>query len=419
MPVNDLRRFTPDVALVGENVARTLRILAKLLLDWSDAEAIRVADRRAKRRQSEGTSDEPTPVERQGLPAIYFDKLAMSFGRVWDSLHVGGHVRYRVGLLTHRGFYGPGKALRINRSEEERQWLQAYSEGDFPSDYAFSTEVVSKLKPSLGNARVLFRVEGDDARSSGAKVFPELDGTLWDLWTGELAVENGRPTFLTREELYFVHLISSGLALLEKDQLRALGTHSSSLETRRDIEFNRRAWDRNADSVLSALRGKAADAGVAAYRMVTTVREIQNKSDKNRGAYTTARDALLGAFHMNRVLRETLEQCNKSASEIWESDIIRRYRAGAEALLHVSVYCRRAVTEVGLGTKLSPREMAESDAAANWLRTTGNGLCGEVEGFGSLQAQGKAGLASCIERLRRSIWRLMPLTEDAELSGVP
>jgi hypothetical protein len=418
MPASDLSRFTPDTARVGENIARTLRIIAKLLLDWCSAEAGRTIERRNQQKGRPGGERDDVPAL-PALTAIYFDKLAMSFCRIWDRLHEQGKARFRAGLWTKRGFHGPGKALKISRTEEEKNWLKDYPDHMQLSDYAFTTEVVAKLKPSLGNARILFRVDGDDPRSATCKVYPELDGSLWEAWLKEATVETDEAAFLTSTEHCHVQAISSALALLDKEELRALGTHYSAEGTCRDIEFNLKSFGKNYAELSGYLRERSGNAAIAAYRMVTTSREIVRKSGENRGAYDAATQKVWRAVQAYQDVRDAVKSVHQRATEIWDNQRVKAYRDNSPLLLDLSVYCRRGLSELGGCEKLSEKELAESNEALSRLQANLSGQVGAVWSYTEIVAASPQDWADSLERLRGEILRRMPPLEEFENSGVP
>lgn len=418
MPVSDLNRFTPDTARVGENIARTLRIVAKLLLDWSSAEAGRIIERRSQQKGRTSGEHSDVPVL-PPLTAIYFDKLAMSFCRIWEKLHEQGKARFRAGLWTKQGFHGPGKALKISRSEEEKNWLKEYPDHMQLSDYAFTTEVVDKLKPSLGNARILFRVDGDDPRSSTCKVYPELDGSLWEAWTSEATGQTDESAFLTNSENCLVQAISSALALLDKEELRALGTHCSAQGTCRDIEFNLKAFEKNFGEILRFLREDRGNAAIAGYRMVTTSREIVRKSGENRAAYDSAIKRVWQAVQAYEDVRDAVRAVHQRANDIWDNERVQAYRNNAHLLLDFSLYCRRGLNELGAREKLSEKEVTESNAGFDRLQGALQGRGGSVWTYKEIATADGRKWAEVLEQLRREILRRMPPLEEFENSGVP
>jgi len=309
MPRSDLSRFAPDAARVGENIARTIRVIAKLLFDWSTVERDRVESRRQQERGHTLEGSRPLARELPPLTAIYFDELAMSFSRTWDELNKRRKVRYRAAFLTRRGFHGPGRAMNINRSAEEERRMGKRPGDHRRSRFAFTTEVVEKLKPSLGNARVLFRLEGEPWDSS-CEVHPQLDPSLWDSWVSSSDGADPESAFLTTTEARYVEAFSSALAGLSKEELRALGTHSSASATCKDIDFNLGKWKDNFADVVRFLKGDAipnSDADIAAYRLVTTTREVLNKSQENREDYDKARKNVFSSLRTCPDLRDAFE----------------------------------------------------------------------------------------------------------------
>ena len=165
------------------------------------------------------------------LTTIYFDKLATLYCRLWGRLHDDHQVRYGAGFVQRRGWHGPGQALRINRTEDEK-----YGMGRNPEDYrrnnwAFTTEVIEKLTPAIGRARGLFRLDRN-AWDPPCRVYPQLEGSVWDSWCFDCDTAKDEALFLDRKELTLTLLASSAIAGLSKEELRAIGTHCSASETR-------------------------------------------------------------------------------------------------------------------------------------------------------------------------------------------
>lgn len=139
MASSDLETITPDEKLSGQNLARTIRLISKIFLDWTTY------------------NPQGNHKKRSYLKSIYFDKLAEFFCRIWDELSDQKHVRYPSAFPSYQGFHGPGRAIKINRSFEKK-----LSEPDDHRlhELAYFTEVVEKLKPSIfGNTRILFKLD--------------------------------------------------------------------------------------------------------------------------------------------------------------------------------------------------------------------------------------------------------------------
>ena len=423
MPVGDIRKLTPDSTVFGENIARTLRILAKLLFDWSSAEQCR-RQLRLGGGAAQGATTRAVQVAFAGvtggslyLRAIYFDKLATAFARVWNRLHKEGKVRYSAGLITQRGFHGPGQTMTIDRPKEEERALGKDAADYRRNRFAFVTEVVEKLKPAIGNARLLFRLQGKswDWR---CKVYPELDPSQWDAWTANGIPGNGHRAFLVPGELEFVVAISGAIADLDKDEIRAIGTHSCALETCRDIEFNMVAWERNSASLLGCIRNRDEAASTHAYKLVTTAREVLNKSFVNRQAYERARRKIVQSLSISIYARDAFEGVQDQANSIWEDTRVCAYHAYSSILLAFSTYARRGVAELCLSRPLQERELRESDQAI--ITLTGE-LPRDMQPspYGSISTLGGSAWAQVVERLSQEVIRRMPGSLDREDLGVP
>jgi hypothetical protein len=164
MHVSDLKHFTKDAGQAGENIARMLRVIAFVLLNWSHSQSLRNAEKVRSRRKLSKSADR-LGIERSDIkeklppiPVISFDKLTTFVCRLWDRLHISGKVRYDSAFLPRRGFHGPGRCIRINRTAEEEINLVNDPNDTRRSRWAFITEIVEKLKPALSDTRVLFKL---------------------------------------------------------------------------------------------------------------------------------------------------------------------------------------------------------------------------------------------------------------------
>lgn len=421
MPVGDIAKFTPDSARVGENLARSLRLVAKLLMDWSQAELARRTPREERDEpvyQAEEQLLVGETLERRHLPplrAIAFDKLVMEFFRIWDELHKQGRVRYRSALLSQRGFHGPGRALNINRTEEELRELQR--NGDLRrSRFAFMTEIAEKLKPSLGNARILFRLDGDSWEDT-CSVHPELDASLWESWVTDTQADDEDSIFLTRQELRYVEILSSSLAALSQDQLRALGTHCSAGETRLDIEFNRRNWERRFRDVCTFLSTGRPEPEVPVYKMVTTAREVLRKSDTNKATYKTASRKVWKALQTCPELASAFSEVHTKADILWADECITDYRSGANDWVDLSLYCRAGLAARTSAVKLSTKEREEATQSHTRLQGRFPHLVWSVEQIRS--QDGVEWATTSLKPLREVVFAAFPSYSEAEDLGVP
>jgi hypothetical protein len=352
MPDSDLTHLTADATHVGVNIARTIRVIAKLLSDWC------AADKARKERDGAGDRTVGTPSY---LTAIYFDKLATLYCRLWGGLHDDRQVRYGAGFVQRRGWHGPGQALRINRTEEDKIAMGRNPEDYRRHDWAFTTEVVEKLTPAIGKARGLFKLDRN-AWDPACRVYPQLEGSVWDSWCFDCDTDKDEALFLDRKELALVSLISSAITDLSKAELRAIGTHCSADETCRDILFNLAQWGRDFDSALQAIGGKIVpNIEASIRRLVTVSREVQRKSIDNRSAYETAYSKFIKRISTQATLSEAFRAVQGGAGLIWQDSRVKKYAAVSSTLIAFGVYCRRVLSILGTIGGLGMKEVAEAD----------------------------------------------------------
>ena len=358
MPDSDLTHLTKDANHVGVNIARTIRVIAKLLLDWSKAESAR------KARHGVTKGGEVEDSSTKGLPclsAIYFDKLATFFCGLWNRLHDSNEVRYGAGFAQRRGYHGPGQALKINRTADEEYGMGRNPEDHRRHEWAFTTEVVEKLKPAIGNDRVLFKLEGH-AWDPKCRVYPQLVNSIWDSWCSESDIDKDEALFLNQKELIFISVISPAIASLSKQEIRAIGTHCSADETCKDIAFNLAEWDRDFDSVLKAIKGiNVPEIRESTLRLVITSSEVRRKSIGNRNTYEVAYNKFVSQIVTEPTLLKAFKAVQADANRIWQDERVKRYASISPILFGFSVYCRRVLFILGIIDGLGAKEIAESD----------------------------------------------------------
>jgi len=401
MAPSDLSSYTPDEDQFGSNVARTKRIIAKLLLDWTKA-------------QDEGSNGQRTN-ESLYLTAIYFDKLAGLFCRIWDDLKLQDKVRYPVAFQDQRGFHGPGRAMRINRGEEELL-------GSDPDDYrhhrwAFTTEIVEKLKPSLGNARVLFRLSGPPWKHN-CRVYPQIDLSQWESWLVQFPGEAGSVVFLNSIEAEYVSEISRMFCSLNKHELRALGTHSSADETCNDIKFNLRSWQARFHHIYQSLTKKTSSVQLESDQLVNTTREVKRKSSKNRQAYETGWDKCVSQCRSEDV-RSAFLAVQKPSNEIWGDTNVQRFQVVADPILNFSLYIRRGLSELGVVTNLKSREKEESNKSYLILKNPLPNVALRLRDYETLKRGGIEGWLSELVSSRDTLFGFIPPLTDLAEFGVP
>jgi len=347
---NDLAFFTQDSNQFGETIARTKRVISKLLLDWANGKE---------------EMSQPNHSRRPNyLTAIYFDKLVELYCRIWDELNSQGKVRYPSGFQKQRGFHGPGRAIRISRTEDEKLSL-----GVDPLDFrrhkwAFATEIVEKLKPSIGNARLLFSLSKNpwDPR---CRISSEIDPAQWEAWLKDSDNLNPQTPFLTSIEEAYIIEISKISSSLTHEELRVLGTHFSPVETYEDIRFNLRNWN---DRFQETMDLPYSDRTIkwCTYQLVTTTREIKRKSIENRRVYEAARKKAL-ASSSSLDISNVIQVVQKTPDEIWGDERIVRFARAADALLNLSIYIRCGINQINQTSILSKKEIKEGEDAYSRL----------------------------------------------------
>jgi hypothetical protein len=371
MHVSDLKHFTKDAGQTGENVARTLRVIAFVLLNWSHSQSLRNAENiRSKRKLSksvEGSGVEQFDSKEKlpPLPVIYFDKLTTFVCRLWDQLCELDKVRYRSALLQHRGFHGPGRCIKINRTAEEEINLGNDPNDTRRSQWAFITEIVEKLKPALSDARMLFKLTGK-AWDIKCKVYPTLEKSVWASWIYDVDSEEVGPKFLTLSEMNCVNNIALAVAELEDEEIRAIGTHCCASDTQKDISFNLDAWIKNFDIFVESLRSQDNDkAALSAYKLVTISREVRRKSKDNKEVYETAVKKIIKFFEKPSCvpeIRKAFQTIQRPANEIWEDAFIAATGKGVQNIIDLSIYCRYGLS-MKTGLELTLRENTEAKEA--------------------------------------------------------
>jgi hypothetical protein len=351
--MSDLQTFTPDSNKYGESLARTNRILSWLLYSWA------------------ASPDDRRKVRPQYLESIYFDKLGELTCRILDALQDRGVVRFRSAYRSYRGIHGPGRAIPIDRLQDERESLGKHADDFRRHKFAYTTEVIEKLQPTLGLARKLFSLDGAPPWSYKCRISSQMWPNLWESWLGESG-NNGEDTFLTPRELDLVHKLSSIICVLSEEQLRALGTHSNKKQTISAIEFNVDKWEEKINSVISILQiGLAMEKSITpAETALYIAKEIKRKSRTNQYYYKIALKAV------NRVLatindrelwdavKNTQEQ---NADAIWDDKVVKVYAAHADKILDLSTYVKSVIHVIVAQEKLTDADRMKAMKAGKML----------------------------------------------------
>lgn len=408
MATSDLKNFTPDEDLVGCNLARTIRLISKLLLDWCSHGA----------GTGQGESARPRPPTSY-LTAIYFDKLAEFFCRIWDGLSDKRKLRYPSALKSYRGFHGPGRATKINRIEEEERSL-----GRNPYDYrrhelAYTTEIAEKLKPSLGNARILFRVtEKPPPWDYRCRIYPQLDPSQWESWLADSETEDDETVFLTASEVAYVDEISRLICLLNREELRAIGTHQSAQKTCSDIRFNLRAWVKHFDNILAFIEGHSSELGRSGDIIVSTAKEVLRKSNDNKPPYKSAYLKICGGIRSPDI-REVFHAVQMDASDIWANGEISKFRYNAQDIVDLSVYCRQGLACLGVMLKFK-KKREKDEAEESFLRLTNKfvPLNIVVHGYDQIMSLNQFQWTMNLRIIKDKILEKIPSIEDRRHLGI-
>ena len=337
-----LDSITEDSYKFGENIARNQRLIAKLLYDWANF------------KDPLDTKENQSTSKREYMTTIYFDKMAILFCRWWDALHAAQMIRYSSAFLQRSGFHGRGSALKINRENDESFGV------DFDDhrshEWAYTTEIIEKLKPSLDDSRALFKIEGDTWKDK-CKIYPGIVLAQWEAWISDQSVPD--KAFLVTDELDYFYGISNIICALDASQIRALGTHDDLKGLIKDISFNLRHWNNAYANIIKALEGISANYDKESHKLVVTMYEIIRKCDTNRKVYIEARKKAIRECN-SEVLKGILIKVQKDASEIWENKIVARMKNASNFLLNFSKYIRRGLYELGKVKNLKVNEIEES-----------------------------------------------------------
>lgn len=392
---------------VGVNIARTIQIISKLLFDYCILS-----------KSTDNFAATPSRTPKHYLTAIYFDKIAEFFCRFWTELKNQQKIRYSPAFERHQGFHGPGRTLVINRSEEEKAALGTDPDDTRKHKRAYTTEIVEKLKPSLGEARILFSISGK-AWEDDCKISPQLNLSQWESWLHDEQThrDGGDTIFLTPGEIYYVNEISRYICLLEIEELRAIGTHQSSQNTCDDIRFNLRPWEYHFKKVTQFLENESRGVGNSGNKMVILAREVVRKSDSNRAHYEKAYRKILGKMQSQDV-KEVFNAIQKPPEEIWDDYFVARVRENAKTILNFSIYCRRGLVELGAMPKLKKREIKESEESFEGLKLQSSKLNINLFAYNQITPLTQRMWVKDLSIIKSEIFRLLPPLEEPRNLGI-
>jgi hypothetical protein len=229
--------------------------------------------------------------------------------------------------------------------------------------WAFTTEIVEKLKPTLGSSQSLFAVSGETWEST-CRISPGIVATQWETWLAD-GDKDLDSMFLNSVEVDYVIAISTMISKLTAGQLRALGTHRNPEATLADIQFNARSWLRRFRQVQSTLEqdlAVASDISTPAYQLVTTSREIYRKAFENKKDYKDGRLLALQSCPSEDIVA-VVSNIQKDDATIWERGAIPSIVPASLALLNFSIYIRCGLHQLHLVKILNAREIDEATEA--------------------------------------------------------
>jgi len=406
MALTDLTTFTPDANRYGECVARTNRILAKLLLDWTKAEE---------------AGDKRRP---QFLTAIYFDKLAEFFCRIWDQLRKDGKVRFRSAYKSFRGIHGPGRGMAIDRKKDEEESL-----GKDPHDYrrhkvAYITEIVEKLGPPIGRARNLFELSGAPPWSYLCRVSSQLAQNQWESWLDDPDIEGVEYAFLAPRELDLVFKISEIIGKLTKYELRVLGTHSYASQTIKAIQFNINQWEDRFDTLLDLLQQGPLNRSITAAgeSLLYVAHELGKKSVTNRRYYEKALEKVVKvlATIQDKDLEQAIRKVQvQNAAEIWGDDTVKRYAEHVNDIVALSECLRGYAEIVGFAGIVNDKKRKETAQVVETLIELGSSLGLSLSAPSGVKVEDRKDFADACESIKEVIWKYLPPVPRPRKTGVP
>ncbi len=181
--------------------------------------------------------------------------------------------------------------------------------------------------------------------------------------------------FLTNVEVDYVRTISSALSTLTAKEIRALGTHCSAYETKEDILFNLGHWKAYHGHIVDSF-GRGSQVSRPAYRIVTTAREVVNKSSENRQVYESAfanfsRGISGGAARSD--ISDAFATIQRPSGDIW-NDVVYPFARKGPLLLAFSCYCRHGLSVREVIPKLGKKEIEEATASFDLLSNNLSGL---------------------------------------------
>lgn len=317
--MSSLDLIIPKEDRYGDNVVRTNRLISWILYKWTKTSAI-------------------DGEHRSHLKAIYFDKLGEFTCRIIDTLHENKIIRYPSAYESRPGIHGPGRAIRIDRLQEEEDSCGRDPEDFRQHKYAYIGEIAEKLPLMTNDTRALFRIfENKKPWSDQCEFSSEINDAVWEVWMKEkyLVRDDKDSIFLEPHEIDLVNRLADAISKLSHKEIRSLGTHHSVDATLRAIEFNRSKWFKN--SALICQSSSSETMSSIARRLIILADEICRKSQKNRDHYFSGWNKMTTCFSSGQLF-DAFRKTQHEAGSIWNDSIIMEYSRHSKIFLDLSTY---------------------------------------------------------------------------------
>jgi hypothetical protein len=247
-------------------------------------------------------------------------------------------IRYPSAFEPHSGIHGPGRAVRIDRLQEEED-----SCGRDPGDlrqhkFAYIGELVEKLPLAAKDTRALFKISEDKKPwSYDCKFGSGINEAEWEIWIKErnLVKDDLDSIFLEPHEIDLINRLGDAISTLSHKEIRALGTHHSAAGTIHAIEFNRSKWFTNC--ILMCRLPSRETMFRLAGQLIVLADEISRKSHRNRDSYNSGRKKMaknLGSGQLFYAFNKTQHE----ADSIWNDVTIMEYSSYSQVFIDLSTY---------------------------------------------------------------------------------
>lgn len=264
---------------------------------------------------------------------IEFDKLAHLLTVVWEALRSEGMVSFRSAYRSHAGIHGHGPAVPSKD----------------PDRPVFALDTIHHIQTHFDIPELqLFSLRRREYRGKALyRVLPGRDGIF-----EPTHLSDRLPPGWNAKEMECVRQASIMVGKLEKQEIRAMGTHQSSENTLEAIEYIvfehlfRRAIG-EVHGLSSPSRGSAS----GATEMQTLIGEVERKARDNCLPYTRGRRKLVEAADKgNEVAAVSLRRAFAKPEDIWIEEVVA-WEKVAEILGNLHAYLCWATTFVRAGGK--------------------------------------------------------------------